>query len=159
MLTMPRAILCTVWGLLNPTCLTRSMDDFLDTLTDVLDQLDRGVEAYATNPDGEFVRDALITRFTFTFSQVITTLGRYLDEIYCLPDARMLSPRQCIRHAARLGLIDNCEAWLQHVENRNRDAHAYLEAMAIAVANGAPAFAADARALLNAMQQGIADGG
>ena len=156
---MPRAILCTVWGLLNPICLTRSMDDFLDTLTDVLGQLDRGVEAYATNPDGEFVRDALITRFTFTFSQVITTLGRYLDEIYCLPDARMLSPRQCIRHAARLGLIDNCEAWLQHVENRNRVSHAYLEAMAIAVANGAPAFAADARALLNAMQQGIADGG
>ena len=135
------------------------MDDFLDTLRDAIGQLDRGVGAYSTQPDGEFVRNALITRFTFTFSQAITTLGRYLDVIHCLPDARMLSPRQCIRHAARLGLVDNCEAWLRHVENRNRVAHAYLEAMAIVVAAQASAFAADARALLNAMEQGIADGG
>ena len=134
------------------------MDDYLDTLRDAIGQLDRGVEAYAAQPDGEFVRDALISRFTFTFSQAITTLGRYLDVVYCLPDARVLSPRRAIRHAARLGLIDNCEAWIRHVENRNRVAHAYLESMAIMVANGATAFAADARALLNAMAQGIADG-
>lgn len=135
------------------------MEDFLDTLRDAIGKLDRGVEAYSTQPDAEFVRDALITRFTFTFSQAITTLGRYLNTVYCMPDARVLSPRQAIRHAARLGLISNCEAWLRHVENRNRVAHAYLESMAIMVADGASAFAADARALLNAMEQGIADGG
>lgn len=135
------------------------MDEFLESLRDAIGQLDLGVRAYATQPEGEFVRDALIARFTFTFSQAITTLGRYLEVVYCLPDARILSPRQSIRHAARLGLIDNCEAWLEHVNNRNRVAHAYLESMAIAVANGAAAFASDARALLNAMAQGIADGG
>ncbi len=135
------------------------VDDFLDTLRDAIGQLDRGVVAYATDPHAEFVRDALISRFTFTFAQTATTLGRYLDIVYCLPDARTLSPRQAIRHAARLGLIDNCEAWLRHVENRNRVAHAYLESLAIMVANGSAAFAADARPLLNAMERGIADGG
>ena len=84
------------------------MDDYPDTLSEALGQLDRGVEAYASQPDAEFVRDALIMRFTFTFSQAITTLGRYLDLAHCLPNARALSPRQAIRHAARLGLIDSC---------------------------------------------------
>ncbi len=135
------------------------MDAYLESLRYAIAQLDRGVAAYADDPDAEFVRDALITRFTFTFSQAITTLGHYLDSVYLLPDARVISPRQLVRHAARLGIISDCEAWLRHVENRNRVAHAYLEAMAIMVAEGAAAFAADARALLNSMEQGIADGG
>ena len=135
------------------------MDAYLESLRDAIGQLDRGVEAYSAEPATEFVRDALIARFTFTFAQATTTLGRYLDIVYCLPNARILSPRQLVRHAARLGIISDCAAWLRHVENRNRVAHAYLEAMAVMVAEGAAAFAADARALLNAMEQGIADGG
>ena len=113
--------------------------------------------AYATDPHAEFVRDALISRFTFAFAQTATTLGRYLDIVYCLPDARTLSPRQAIRHAARLHLIDNCEAWLRHVENRNRVAHAYLESLAVMVANGSADFAADARALLTPWIMGDLD--
>lgn len=76
-----------------------------------------------------------------------------------LARCQVLSPRRAIRHAARLGLIGNCEQWIRHVENRNRVAHAYLESMAIMVANGAAPFAPDARALLNAMERGIDDGG
>ncbi len=135
------------------------MDEYLETLRSAIGQLDRAVAAYAADPHGEFIRDALITRFTFTFSQAVTTLGRYLGTIYLVTDARVLSPRQLIRHAARLAVIADCEAWLRHVENRNRVAHAYLESMAIMVADGAAGFAADARALLAAMERGIADGG
>ena len=76
-----------------------------------------------------------------------------------MPDARVMSPRRLIRHAARLELITDCEAWLRHVKNRNRVSHAYLESMAIMVADGAAAFAADARELLSAMERVIADGG
>ena len=143
----------------RPTGDGNMMDAYLESLRNAIGQLDRAVAAHATDPDGEFVRDALITRFTFTFSQSITTLGRYMETVYFLPDARVMSPRQLIRHAARLAVIANCEAWLRHVENRNRVSHAYLESMAIMVADGAAAFAADARALLDAMEQGIADGG
>lgn len=135
------------------------MDEYLESLGSAIRQLDRAVEAYAADRNGEFIRDALITRFTFTFSQVVTTLGRYLETVYFVADARVLSPRQMVRHAARLGFLTNCESWLRHVENRNRVSHAYLESMAIMVAEGAAGFAADARALLVAMEQGIADGG
>ena len=135
------------------------MDEYLESLSSAIRQLDRAVEAYAADRNGEFIRDALITRFTFTFSQVVTTLGRYLETVYFVSDARVLSPRQMVRHAARLGFLTDCESWLQHVENRNRVSHAYLESMAIMVAEGTAGFAADARALLVAMERGIADGG
>ena len=135
------------------------MDEYLESLRDAIGQLDRAVEAYGADPNGEFIRDAVITRFTFTFSQAVTTLGRYLESVYFLPNARVLSPRQLIRHAARLFILTDCETWLRHAENRNRVAHAYLESMAIMVAEGAAGFAADARALLSAMERGIADGG
>lgn len=135
------------------------MDEYLQALRDAIGSLDRAVTAYAADPDVEFIRDALIMRFTFTFSQSITILGRYMDAVYFLPDARVMSSRQLLRNAARLGVIADCEAWLRHVENRNRVSHAYLESMAMAVADGAALFAADARALLNTMEQGIADGG
>ena len=135
------------------------MDINLESLQNAVRQLERTVEAYSNNPDTEFVRDALITRFTFTFAQAITTLGRYLYTVHCMSDGHIISPRQRIRHAARIGLINNCESWLRHAENRNRVEHAYSEPMADAITATAPAFAADARALLIAMEQGIADGG
>lgn len=78
------------------------MDEYLETLRSAIGQLDLGVAAYAADPNREFVRDALIARYTFTFSQVVTTLGRYLETVYCLSDARVMSPRRLLRRAARL---------------------------------------------------------
>ena len=138
---------------------TRQTDGRIpESLRNAIGQLDRAVEAYAAEPAAEFVRDAVIARFTFSFSQSVTTLGRYLESVYFLPDARMMSPRQLIRHAARRAVIANCEAWLRHVENRNRVSHAYLSRWR-SWSRCAGQFAADARALLAAMERGIADGG
>ena len=127
-------------------------------MRNAIDRLDRAVEAYADDPQAEFVRDALISRFTFTFSQTTTTLGRYLGLTFLLEDTNIMSPRQLMREAARLGVIEDCDAWLLHVANRNRVAHAYLESMAVMVAEGAGSFAADARTLLDDMEHGITDG-
>lgn len=131
----------------------------LQPFGDTLARLDGAISERSALPENPFIRDSVILRFALTFETAVSALRRCLDVVYCLSDALTLSPRQAIRHSARLGLIDNCEAWLRHVENRNWVANAYLESMAIVVANGAAAFAADARALLNAMQPGIADGG
>ena len=129
----------------------------LQMLRNAIGQLDQAVADYAVTPEREYLRDALIMRFSFTFSQAMTALARYLHAIHSLPDAHILSPRQLIRHAARLGIIDHCEAWLRYVANRNRVSHAYLEPTAIMVAQEATAFATQARALLDAMTRGIAN--
>lgn len=129
----------------------------LHNFRSALARLDEALQERAKNPSNPFLRDSVILRYTITYEAAIATLRRYLHAIHSLPDAHILSPRQLIRHAARLGIIDHCEAWLRYVANRNRVSHAYLEPTAIMVAQEAPAFAAAARALLDAMTRGIAN--
>ena len=126
---------------------------------DVLTRLEEALAERAANPENTYLRDAVILRFTFTFEVAVSTLRRYLEEIAAIRSSNRMSPRRCLREAADLGLIAECADWMLHVDNRNRAVHAYSEPMADAIAAIAPAFAADARALLNAMAQGIADGG
>ncbi len=131
----------------------------LQTFEDALARLDEALSERAADPESTFLRDSVILRFTFTFESAVSTLRRYLEEVAALRNANRMSPRRCLREAADLGLIAECADWMLHVDNRNRTVHAYSEPMADAIAANASAFAADARALLNAMEQGIADGG
>jgi nucleotidyltransferase substrate binding protein (TIGR01987 family) len=101
----------------------------------------------------------VILRFTITFEATVPMLGCYLHFVAGIRDPNRMSPRRRLREAADLGLIAECADWMRHVENRNRTVHAYSEPMADAIATHAVTFAADARALLNAMARGIADGG
>ena len=131
----------------------------IETLRSALTRLDEALVECEAQPDSGFIRDSVILRFTVAFEEALTVLGRYLETVYLLPDARVVSPRRHLRQAADLGLIAECSDWLRHAENRNRVVHAYSEPMADAIAAQAVAFAADARALLSAMERGIADGG
>ncbi|MCE2501100.1 MAG: nucleotidyltransferase substrate binding protein [Dehalococcoidia bacterium] len=135
------------------------LDVDLQTFQDALCRLEEAVLERGGDPANAYLRDAVLLRFYIALEASAAALGRYLDAVYFRPNARVLSPRQLFRHAARPGLISDCEAWLRPVENRNRIVHAYSEPMADAIAANAAAFAADARALLNALEQGIADGG
>lgn len=129
----------------------------IDTCRSALARLNEALVEREAQPDSSYIRDSVILRFTVAFETAASALRPYLDTVYLLHDARVMSPRRLIRHAARL--VADCEAWLKHVENRNRVSHVYLESMAIMVADGAAAFAADARELLSAMERVIADGG
>lgn len=131
----------------------------IETCRSALARLDEALVEREAQPDSSYIRDSVILRFAVAFETAASASRRYLDTVYCLNDAGVMSPRRLIRHAARLELITDCEAWLRHVENRNRVSHAYLESMAITVADGATAFAQDARELLSAMERVIADGG
>jgi nucleotidyltransferase substrate binding protein (TIGR01987 family) len=131
----------------------------LQTFEDALARLDEALSERAADPENTFLRDAVILRFTFTFEPAISTLRRYLEEVAALRSANRMSPRRCLREAADLGLIAECADWMLHAEHRNRFHGEYDERIVDAMAANATAFAADARALLNAMEQGIADGG
>ena len=131
----------------------------IETFRSALARLDEALIEHEAQPDSSYIRDSVILRFTVAFATAVSAMRRYLETVHLLPDARVMSPRRLIRHAARLQLIADCEAWLKHVENRNRVSHSYLEPMAMAIADHATAFAHDARSLLSAMEQGISDGG
>lgn len=131
----------------------------LQPFRDALARLDESLSERAAHPENTFLRDSVILRFTFTFESAVSTLRRYLEEVAALRNANRMSPRRCLREAADLGLIAECADWMRHVDNRNRAVHAYNEPMADAIAANATPFAVDARALLDAMEKGIADGG
>ena len=131
----------------------------LQNFRDALCRLEEALGDRAAEPGNTYLRDAVILRFTLTFEAAAAALGRYLQFVAAVRDPNRMSPRRRLREAADLGLIAECADWLRHVENRNRVVHAYGEPMADAIAANASAFAADARALLNAMERGIADGG
>ncbi len=135
------------------------MDVNLQPLRDALARLDEAIRERAAHPDSSFLRDSVILRFTFTFEAAVSVLGRYLELAAGIREAHRMSPRRRIREAADLGLIAECDDWMQYVENRNRAVHAYSEPMADAIVARAAAFAIHARALLVAMEWGIADGG
>ena len=131
----------------------------LQTFEDALARLDEAISARSANPTNPFIRDAMILRFALTFETAVSALRRYLENVAALVDGNRMSPRRCLREAADLGLIAECADWMLHTDNRNLFHRGCAEPMADAIAANAPAFAADARALLNAMEQGIADGG
>jgi len=75
-------------------------------------------------PASEITRDAALKRFEFTFDLAWKTLQAYLEEnkgIVCK------SPKECIREAYRLGIIDYDEKWLNIVDWRNQIVHEYSE--------------------------------
>lgn len=122
-----------------------------------LARLDEALAERAHNPANPFLRDAVILRYAITFEAAVAALARYLESVAGLRDTNRMSPRRCIREAAALGLIAECSNWMRHVENRNRTVHAYSEPMADLIAAAVPAFATQARALLDAMTRGIAN--
>ena len=124
-----------------------------------LARLDEALLERQAQPDSSFIRDSVILRFTVAFEAAVSVLGRYLSDVAGLRDSNRMSPRRRLREAADLGLISECGEWMARVDNRNRTVHAYSEPMANAIASQAAGFAADARALLDAMERGINDGG
>jgi len=61
---------------------------------------------------------------------------------------RVFSPRDAIRTAAQLGLINDVELWFDFLDVRNNSSHIYNQEMADAVYRGAKRFLPEAKGLL-----------
>ena len=68
-------------------------------------------------------QDATIQRFEFTFEMA----WKIMKSIVELEGLITTSPRNAIRQAATVGLIDNPSVWLEFLENRNLTVHTYKE--------------------------------
>lgn len=127
----------------------------LDTTAfeNALASLDKGLSRALAEPQDEELRDACIQRFEFTFELAWKTLKRRLE--LDLPNAQELetmSYREFIRVGAERGLIDDVAAWFIYREKRNLTSHTYNAAKAAEVFAVLPAFAGNARALLNRLK-------
>ncbi|MEK7078749.1 MAG: HI0074 family nucleotidyltransferase substrate-binding subunit [Patescibacteria group bacterium] len=81
-------------------------------------------------------QDATIQRFEFTFEMA----WKIMKSIVELEGLITTSPRNAIRQAATVGLIDNPSVWLEFLENRNLTVHTYKEEVAQKVYKSAKEF-------------------
>jgi nucleotidyltransferase substrate binding protein (TIGR01987 family) len=102
-------------------------------------------------PENEFVRDAIVKRFEFTYELSWKLMRRHLAwaALEAAPETR----KDLIRAAARAGLVDDPEAWFTFNEARNLTAHAYSEANAKTVIAAAQRLLPAAEALLAARRR------
>ena len=77
-------------------------------------------------PASEYIRDAAIQRFEFTYELAWKTLQAYLANM----DITVLSPKETLKIAYQQGLLNDANAWTELHMKRNLTSHTYDEKLA-----------------------------
>ena len=132
----------------------------LTPLRRALAMLDEALALWAALPEGAVLkphlRSAVIQSFEFSYELSVRLLRRVLIERAAAAAAVAdLSFNDLLRAAADAGLVSDPLAWRRWREMRNATSHAYDEAKAQAVAEGAVAFCVDGQSLLSALEASL----
>ena len=84
------------------------------------------LEEALNEPASEYLRDASIQRFEFTYELAWKTLKAYLSS----KDIIVLSPKETLQIAYQQGLLHNANAWSELHMKRNLTSHTYDEKLA-----------------------------
>lgn len=130
----------------------------LSALTNAVNRLDTGLIRHCSEPLDTQLRDGLVQRFEFTYEISHKMLKRYLEMSSANPSQFDGMPfADLIRTANEQGLLSgDWSAWRTYREMRSKTSHTYDETIAVQVVQGIPAFLAEAKALLQALQERIA---
>jgi nucleotidyltransferase substrate binding protein (TIGR01987 family) len=123
------------------------MLDF-SSLAKAVKSLDAALAAAKTRLNDEFVRDASIQRFEYTYELCIRSLRRQLEAMSDSPaEIDGLGYRDMIRTGVERGLITSEEQWFGYRELRNITSHVYDPKKAEQVFSALPGFLRDAKKL------------
>ncbi len=111
------------------------------------------LELALQQPKNEFIRDAVIQRFEYTYELCWKMLRRKLAIDHGEEQVKLLSRKELFRMAAEYQYLTDALPWFSYHKARNETSHIYDEAKAEEVFLIAQAFHPDAAALLNALQQ------
>lgn len=118
------------------------------SLTKAINPLSAALDAAKLRPGDEFVRDASIQRFEYTYELCVKFLRRQLEAMSDTPtEVDALGYRDMIRSGVERGLLKSEERWFGYRELRNITSHVYDPAKAGKVFGALPRFLRDARAL------------
>lgn len=112
------------------------MSDKLRNLLRMLGIALTRLEGALAQPVNEFVRDSAIQRFEFTFELFWKSLKAYAEE----SGVEAYSPRDSVRTAFQLGVIQEHPDWFRMLEDRNLTSHTYNEATAETIYSHLPAY-------------------
>jgi len=99
----------------------------LSTFKNAITRLAEVVELRKLRPLNQFECDSLIKRFEFSYEMAWKLMMSYEKDNGI---TELLGSRDVVRQACRMSLIDNGEAWLEMVDDRNKTSHLYDEEMA-----------------------------
>ena len=99
-----------------------------ERLNDYFRALNRLKEALEKDLDDDIIIDGIIQRYEFTFEQAWKAMKLYLEDQGILDEA--LAPRSTIRSAFKNKVIENGDAWIEMMLDRNRTSHIYDEEVA-----------------------------
>ena len=96
----------------------------------------------------EALKAGVIQNFEVAYEQSWKMLRRWLSINPAAGDVEGVPMRQLFRVAAKAGLIDDVEGWMEFHQARNQTSHTYNRAIAQAVFDIAPVFVRQAEHLL-----------
>jgi len=110
----------------------------------------KSLEKALEQPKDEYVRDAVIQRFEYTFELSWKTLKRY-----CMVAAgvREYSIKDVFREAGKQGLLDSVEDWFEYHKAQNLTSHVYNEKIAEETYETARRFSPAANRLLLVLEK------
>ena len=118
------------------------------SLTKAIAPLAAALDAAKVRPGDEFVRDASIQRFEYTYELCVKFLRRQLEAMSDSPsELDALGYRDMIRSGVERGLLKSEEPWFGYRELRNITSHVYDPAKAKKVFGALARFLRDAKAL------------
>lgn len=107
-----------------------TMELVIEKLRNYKQALARLEEALAVNEPDQFVHDAAIKRFEFTY-ELAWKLLKVLMEYKGGEDVRF--PRDIFKEAYAKGLLENGEIWLDMLNDRNLSSHTYNQERALEI--------------------------
>lgn len=110
----------------------------------------RSLKNVLMQPKDEFMRDATIQRFEYTYELSWKLLKRYLFQESAIEE---FSIKNLYREAARQNIIKDVEVWFQYHAVRNSTSHNYNEDLADESYELAKAFIVDAEKLLKKLEK------
>jgi nucleotidyltransferase substrate binding protein (TIGR01987 family) len=105
-------------------------------------------------PVDPIIRDSAIQRFEYTYELAFKFMKRFLKEAAAsTAGIEENGFKDILRAAAAAGMVEDVERWFSYRGARNMTSHTYDEKKAAQVFGLLPAFARDARSLLEALQR------
>ena len=113
-----------------------------------LEKAIKSLEAALKKPKDEFIRDATIQRFEYSFELTWKTAKYLLGQA----GIESLSPRSVIRDLGQQRWIENIDLWMEFLDYRNLTTHTYNEKTAEQVYEGAKRFLPECKLLIETMK-------
>ncbi len=117
---------------------------------DITDQALRTLEEILQEPFSLIVRKATIQRFEYTF-ELAWKLFRKILKVEGIESG---SPRQAVRGAYDIRLIEDVDPWFEMLEDRNRTSHTYNMQTAEQVFDSAKKLPGQLRPLISRVKAG-----